>query len=228
MTAATKTRSRGEKTAARRTGAARQSVKPRPDPASPAPVQPPRPAPASPPENPVCDFGRHAGETYDRIPESYLNWMIRARHAKAPLATAELERRTAGPSAPPAQAPPAPVASPAEPAVRPALTIVVSGEAVDALSKHCLHIWDENRFTAEGLYTWARREGRAAIDRNQTDPQGRYRHLGVIWTFTEDGDRRTLKTAAPEVRRSMVDWNAKVRAGAATHRRAVEAGRGKL
>lgn len=164
---------------------------------------------------PVCDFGRHAGEPYARIPDSYLNWMIKARHPKAPLAQAELARRTT-PAAPP---PPAPA---------PALTIDVSGEAIDALSKHCLHIWDETRFTAEGLHTWARREGKAAIEKNDTDTAGRYRHLGVFWTFVGDGDTRTLKTATPEVRRSMVDWNAKVRAGAATHRRAIEAGRGKL
>lgn len=189
----------------------------------PSRARPPAKAPSSAPaiatapvSDPVCDFGRHAGEPYARIPESYLNWMIKARHAKAPLALAELARRTT------------PAAPPPVPALAPAFTIDVSGEAIDALSKHCLHIWDDTRFTAEGLHTWARREGRAAIEKNETDAQGRYRHLGVFWTFLSDGDTRTLKTAAPEVRRSMVDWNAKVRAGAATHRRAIEAGRGKL
>lgn len=145
--------------------------------------------------------------------------MVRARHSKAPLAAAELSRRDAAP----------PVAITAAPShVAQPAPIRITGEAIDALSKHCLHIWDETRFTAEGLYTWAQREGRAALEMSETDDQGRYRHLGILWTFEDAGAHHALKTATPEVRRSMVDWNAKVRAGTATHRRALEAGRGKL
>jgi hypothetical protein len=183
----------------------------------PVPEAPARPASAI----PVCDFGRHAGEPYDRIPETYLNWMVRARHSKAALATAELARRSIAP-APAAKAPKSP------PPVAAAVRVAISGEAVDALSKHCLQIWDETRFTAEGLYTWAQREGAVALAKAETDDLGRYRHLGMLWTFAAEGEKRMLKTAAPEVRRNMVDWNAKVKAGAATHRRALEAGRGKL
>ena len=32
----------------------------------------------------VCDFGRHKGIPYTRLPVSYLTWMVNRTHSKSP------------------------------------------------------------------------------------------------------------------------------------------------
>ena len=44
-------------------------------------------------EQPICDFGLHQGESYTKLPASFLNWMVGNNHEKSALAEQELHRR---------------------------------------------------------------------------------------------------------------------------------------
>ena len=44
-------------------------------------------------EQQICDFGLHQGESYTKLPASFLNWMVGNNHEKSALAKQELKRR---------------------------------------------------------------------------------------------------------------------------------------
>ena len=41
----------------------------------------------------ICDFGLHQGESYTKLPASFLHWMVSNKHEKSTLAEKELQRR---------------------------------------------------------------------------------------------------------------------------------------
>ncbi|MDP2635611.1 MAG: hypothetical protein ACPG5Z_14805 [Pseudoalteromonas sp.] len=41
----------------------------------------------------ICDFGLHQGQSYTKLPASFLNWMVGNNHEKSALAEQELNRR---------------------------------------------------------------------------------------------------------------------------------------
>lgn len=136
----------------------------------------------------VCDFGKHAGTLYTRIPVSYLQWMINADHPKADIARAEVKRRNT---------------------VVPDMDI--SGHAIDGASTRCLKTWDETRLIAEGLHAWLVRQTKAAIEANNVDEHGRLHHLGLVFVVARDGEWPVLQTIFPERKSSKVDWPAPMR-----------------
>jgi len=117
----------------------------------------------------VCDFGKHRGELYTRIPVSYLLWMVQAEHSKANIARAELERR--GTTMP---------------------EIELSAHSVDRASQRCLNIWQETRNGDEGLYSWL---ARVAFEAYQggLDEQGRADHMGMRFVY-QPGEWPIVKT----------------------------------
>jgi hypothetical protein len=151
----------------------------------------------------ICTFGKHAGQPYAAIPASYLDWMVQVAHSHAAYAAAELERRRSE-------------------------EVQVSGEAIDGLSRQCLAIWDDTRFTGEGLHEWARRQGAAALKAGVRDHDGRLHHLGVVWVIEAGSQGMVLKSAWAERPRSAVGWNDRVRSGAIRHERTLKARRSKL
>lgn len=84
--------------------------------------------------NLVCDFGRHRGTLYTRLPISYLKWMMNElKGNRAEIAKAELKRRGT---------------------VTP--TIDISGHAIDRASQVCLDIWQRETCDGKfkGIHSW--------------------------------------------------------------------------
>lgn len=125
--------------------------------------------------NLICDFGKHKGTAYTRLPVSYLTWMVGSNHSRADIAAAELKRRGT---------------------VTPDLD--VSGHAIDRASLSCRKIWHETRGGEEGLHAWLCRVAREALDKKQIDQKGRYHHLGMQFAFEFEGVWPVLKTVMPE------------------------------
>jgi len=128
----------------------------------------------------VCDFGKHNGTPYTRLPVSYLHWMVAQNHSRADIAQAELDRR--GTRTP---------------------ELDVSGHAVDRASIKCHHIWSQKRRLEEGIHSWLCRVAKEAIDaasegENVVDDQGRVHHGGMIFVFDSDSEWPVLKTIYPE------------------------------
>ena len=120
----------------------------------------------------ICDFGRHKGTPYTRLPVSYLKWMINARHSEAKIAQAELERRGTVTDH----------------------EIDVSGHALDRASLNCLDVWKKTRQREEGIYAWLHRVARAAIEAGEKDRKGRYVYEGLLFAVDHDGVWPVLKT----------------------------------
>lgn len=78
--------------------------------------------------------GRFRGQRITRVPAASLVGMVRARHAEAEYAEAELTRR--GTKVP---------------------QVDVSGHAIDRASQACLKHWRRLREDGEGLYSWLAR-----------------------------------------------------------------------
>ena len=135
--------------------------------------------------NLVCDFGRHRGTLWTRVPVSYLFWMVNSVHTMADIAQAELDRRGA---------------------VQP--TVGVTGHAIDRASQRLVRLWQDSRDATkdEGLHAWLTRLATEALDANQgarSDTDTRtLRHRGVLWVFEWGGRWPVLKTLMPD-RRSM-------------------------
>ena len=118
------------------------------------------------------DFGRHKGELWTRVPVGYLKWIVQQNARHADIAQAELDRR--GTHTP---------------------EIDVSGHAVDRASLNCADIWKKTRAANnEGLHAWLCRISKEALDANDTDNQGRYRHRGMLFVIEGDGAWPLLKT----------------------------------
>ncbi|MGN2391244.1 putative quorum-sensing-regulated virulence factor [Pelomicrobium sp. G1] len=111
--------------------------------------------------NLICDFGRHAGVPYTRLPVSYLRWMVNSGHPKATIAEAELKRR--GTTFP---------------------RIDISGHAIDRASYCAMEAWIRTRLPNEGLHAWLVRVAQEARDRARVK-KGRYHHLGLMFAFEE-------------------------------------------
>jgi hypothetical protein len=120
--------------------------------------------------NMVCDFGRHSGELYTRIPVSYLRWMVNSNHSKAGIAQAELDRR--GTTVP---------------------DLDISGHAIDRASLACRKLWHETRGKDEGLHAWLVRMSTAALQEGERR-DGKIYHGGMVFAFEEDGCWPVLKT----------------------------------
>ena len=119
----------------------------------------------------VCDFGRHKGELYTRLPIPYLKWMANSDHSKKDIALAELKRR--GTTTP---------------------DLEVSGHAIDRASLSCRKIWHESRGEDEGLHAWLVRMAQEALKDGNKDDKGRYLHNNMKFAFEEDGIWPVLKT----------------------------------
>lgn len=120
--------------------------------------------------------GRHAGESIERIPVSYLKWMVNVRHTFATYAEAELKRRGT---------------------VTPDLE--VSGHAIDRASILLRKRWHETKSEdeEEGLHAWLVRMAREAICAGEERGEGRYEYAGMSFRFEMDTVWPVLKTVLP-------------------------------
>ena len=117
----------------------------------------------------VCDFGKHDGELYTRIPVGYLLWMVQCGHSRADIAQAELDRRgTVVPQ------------------------IEISPHAINRASQQCLGVWQRTRKNDEGLHTWLERNAILAHEKG-LDEEGRACHNGMRFVF-EPGKWPVVKT----------------------------------
>lgn len=123
----------------------------------------------------VCDFGKHKGLPYTRLPVSYLKWLANTLgHRAQDIAKAELARR--GTTTP---------------------TVEVSGHAIDRASLSCRKIWHQTRHENEGLHAWLCRMAQEALDSGV--PAGdKIAHAGMRFAFERDGEWPVLKTVMPE------------------------------
>lgn len=124
--------------------------------------------------NIICDFGRHSGTPYTRLPVNYLKWMVCIRHHHADIADAELKRRGT---------------------VTPDLD--VSGHAIDRASLNCRKIWHQTSKPDEGLHAWLVRVSGEALAAGDI-VNGKYRHIGMLFALEQDGVWPVLKTVMRE------------------------------
>ena len=122
----------------------------------------------------ICDFGKHSGTPYTRLPVSYLRWMVNVRHSRADIAQAELDRR--GTTVP---------------------DLDISGHAIDTASLRVRRTWHETRRKDEGLHSWLCRVSAEALAAAEPDEDGRCYHLGMKLVFEMDGVWPVLKTVMP-------------------------------
>jgi len=115
-------------------------------------------------------FGKHRGTRIQRVPASYLLYMVRNETPQANFAQAELDRR--GTTIP---------------------TVEISGHAIDSASIRCRRIWHEHREKTEGLHSWLAKNAGIAYEACPRD-KDRIDHLGVTWVFDHDGRWPVLKT----------------------------------
>lgn len=127
--------------------------------------------------NLICDFGKHKGEPYTRLPVNYLTWMVNSNHTRADIADAELKRRGT---------------------VMP--TLDISGHAIDRASLNCRKIWHETREKEEGLHAWLQRICKEALEKKEINEKGRYSWGDVQLVFEMDGKWPVLKTIMPKKR----------------------------
>lgn len=120
--------------------------------------------------NMICDFGKHNGERYTRIPVSYLKWMVNSNHSRAHIAQAELDRRGT---------------------VTPDMEI--SGHAIDRASLNCLDIWRSSRNKDEGISAWLIRMSAEAL-KTEPDKKGRFHFNNMLFAFEREGVWPVLKT----------------------------------
>ena len=122
----------------------------------------------------VCDFGRHKGTPYTRLPVSYLTWMVNISHSRADVAQAELDRRGT---------------------VVPELD--VSGHAIDRASLNCRKIWHNTSRKDEGLHAWLCRISQEALELSPPNEDGQCFYLGLKLCFEVNETWPTLKTVMP-------------------------------
>lgn len=124
--------------------------------------------------NVECDFGKHKGTLYTRMPVSYLKWMVNCSHSRARFAEAELQRR--GTTTP---------------------DLDVSGHAIDRASLRCRKVWHETRGENEGLHSWLCRMAAEAREHGTAQGDDRWLYKGVVFVFEEGGAWPVLKTVMP-------------------------------
>ena len=124
--------------------------------------------------NLLCDFGKHNGEPYTRIPVSYLKWLANTpNHRAHEIAKAELSRR--GTTTP---------------------TIEVSGHAIHRASLSCRKRWHETRGENEGIHAWLCRMAAEALENGQ-EINGKHEWAGMKFAYELDGVWPVLKTVMP-------------------------------
>lgn len=119
----------------------------------------------------VCDFGKHKGELYTRLPVNYLIWMVNSNHSRINIAEAELKRRGT---------------------VVPNLSI--SGHAIDRASLNCRKVWHETKNENEGLHAWLIRISHEALTDKIIDKSGKYKWNNLKLVFEFEGKWPVLKT----------------------------------
>jgi hypothetical protein len=130
----------------------------------------------------VCDFGKHKGELYTRIPVSYLKWMVNVGHNQVEIAQAELDRR--GTTTP---------------------NLEISGHAIDRASLLCLKLWQLTRNQDEGLHAWLIRMSQEALESVGGEVEGKVLYSGMKFVFEMDGVWPVLKTVMPGTRAQQRD-----------------------
>lgn len=127
-----------------------------------------------------CDFGKHNGELWTRMPVSYLKWLINqprrnSSDIAADIAAAELKRRGT---------------------VTP--TIEISGHAIDSASLRCRRTWHQTaKDESEGLHAWLVRmatEALSAAERTGDTTSEAIVYAGIKWIFVRGECYPTLKT----------------------------------
>jgi len=122
----------------------------------------------------ICDFGKHRGQPYTRLPVGYLQWMVNGAHQKADIAAAELKRRGT---------------------VFPDMDI--SGHAIDRASQQLIGRWTETRKPDEGLHAWLIRMATDARARGRCKGE-KYVHADIKFVFEEGSHWPVLKTVMIE------------------------------
>lgn len=126
----------------------------------------------------VLDFGKkHKGERIQRVPVSYLLWMVNAEAGPYAVAQMELDRRgTVIPE------------------------IEISNHAVDAASLRIRKTWHQDRNKTEGLHAWLARAAVAAFGEGESLGDSAYGYLGVKWIIETKKHWPILKTVIPMTR----------------------------
>lgn len=125
-------------------------------------------------DNPTITFGRHKGESIQRVPVNYLKWMVNIGSEMSVEAEAELDRRGT---------------------VTP--TLEVSGHAIDRASLCLRIIWHETRGENEGIHAWLCRVSRLALDRGECNGDQKVKFAGMKFVFEKSGVWPVLKTVMP-------------------------------
>lgn len=124
--------------------------------------------------NVVLEFGKYQSIRIQRVPVSYLRFMVRNRTRQWEFAEAELDRRgTVVPK------------------------IEIAGHAIDAASLRIRRIWHEHRDENQGLHSWLCHAAWEAWNSRRHEKQQIVDHLGVRWVFDVDGVYPILKTVMP-------------------------------
>lgn len=120
--------------------------------------------------NVICEFGKHKGELYTRLPVNYLKWMMNNDTRDADIAKAELERRGT---------------------VTPDMDI--SGHAIDRASLHCMDLYRKSCKDDEGINAWLIRMATEAIKKKPND-KNHHIHNSIKFCFEKEGVWPVLKT----------------------------------
>jgi len=132
----------------------------------------------------ICEFGKHKGARWTRIPVSYLKWLVNTPSVNGSsaqsIAAAELKRRGT---------------------VTP--TLEVSGHAIDRASLACRKTWHQTaRDDEEGLHAWLCRVAQEALDSQHPDlatiaDEVKIPYLGMKFVFKFGEAWPILKTVIP-------------------------------
>ena len=125
----------------------------------------------------ILEFGKHKDVRIQRVPVSYLFFMVRNQTRQWLYAEAELDRRgTVIPQ------------------------IEVSSHAIDRASLRIRKIRHEHRGKDEGLHAWLARASWDAWNLRQSEGSYEVLHLGVKWCFKLEGVWPVLLTVMPSRR----------------------------
>lgn len=132
----------------------------------------------------VLEFGKkHRGERIQRVPYSYLSWMVREHMGPYEVARQEIARR--GITLP---------------------DVELSGHAIDSASLRIRKTWHEDREKSEGLHSWLMRATKAAIAQGEEIEPGAFVYLQVKWVVTVGGEWPSLKTVYPYKKKQAETW----------------------
>ncbi len=97
--------------------------------------------------------------------------MIQIAHKHKKIAEAELKRR--GTTTP---------------------TLEISHHAIDRVSTRKLHVWEKTSKDGEGIASWLMRVAKEAYDKKSISKKNQYKHIGMRFIFSTDGEWPTLVT----------------------------------